>query len=337
MLRRTLLFSFALFVAIISSTACNSQPEPAPSGWRMINTAIAPPPNEGAAVAYNSGNNTAVLFGGTTNEKWVDETWIWNGSTWVQPNLTHHPAARAKHAMAYDEARNRVVLFGGASHQTQFDDTWEWSGDKWQLIETPHKPPGRCCHAMTYDRIRGRVMLHGGWDSVKNTFFDDTWEWDGSDWEEVTCCSVPKASGHTLNGYTPQNEILAILSGDDGTWTWDGQVWRDLNIFSPPSRSDGKMAYDDKHKWSILFGGNKKGEFMGDTWVFIDGAWTELNFPTHPPRRFGHIMFYDTRRQSVMLFGGADQENKRLNDTWELNLPDDLTSLSVTPTPDASQ
>jgi hypothetical protein len=97
------------------------------------------------------------------------------------------------------------------------------------------------------------------------------------------------------------------------------------------------MAYDDKHKWTILFGGNQDGKFLGDTWVFANRAWIELNFPTHPSPRFGHIMFYDTRRQSVIIFGGAGEENIRLNDTWELNLPDDLTGLSVTPTPEASQ
>jgi hypothetical protein len=70
---------------------------------------------------------------------------------------------------------------------------------------------------------------------------------------------------------------------------------------------------------------------LNDTWVFDGQRWDLVNLPTQPPARYGHMMFYDAKRQSIILFGGAGDEGL-LQDMWELNLPEDLSSLfSATP------
>ncbi len=143
-----------------------------PVGWVMLNPASTPPNSGGGAVAYMASTGKAVLFGGTTNEKWLDETWIWDGQNWSQAVPRNHPSARAKPIMVYDPSRNKIVLFGGVMNQVLFDDTWEWDGQDWHLMDTKHQPTARCCHAMAYDPVRKKVLLYGGHDPVQTVFFN---------------------------------------------------------------------------------------------------------------------------------------------------------------------
>ncbi len=169
-------------------------------------------------------------------------------------------------------------------------------------------------------------MLYGGWDSESNTFFNDTWEWDGKDWIEITCCDIPVMAAHTMTNLADQNKILAMLTNESGTWIWNSDSWEKLDISNPPSRADGRLVYDTKLNSAIFFGGNRDGQLMNDTWAFSGESWAELKFPVSPPIRYGHMMFYDTNQQRVIIFGGTG-ESGRLDDMWELNLPDDLSNL----------
>jgi hypothetical protein len=272
------------------------------------------------------------VFGGITGNTWSGDTWIWNGDDWSQANSPTNPPAREKLAMAYDETRDRVVLFGGAMDQTAFDDTWEWDGNSWQMMRPAHSPPARCCHAMAYDQANNRVFMYGGWNHFTGEFFGDAWEWDGTDWVEVTCCNAPPASAHVLLNYAARSEIIALNSQDFGNWVWDGASWQNTAIDQPPARQDGRLAYDDANARAILFGGIHDGVFLNDIWVFDGQTWQSLNLSTTPPPRYGHLLFYDAKRQSMILFSGAG-DGGALVDTWELYLPADLSALLLDATP----
>jgi hypothetical protein len=285
-----------------------------------------------AAAAYDAATHTAVLFGGITKDKWLDETWVWNGSDWTRMAPSNKPPAREKHALVYDESRRRVVLFGGAMDKTLFNDTWEWDGNEWQPMNPAHTPPGRCCHAMAYDSVQRKVLLYGGWDHLNQVFLKDTWLWDGTDWAEVTCCNAPGMSGHAMVGFPVQDIVLSVQTAGLGTWIWDGDGWKNSALTSPLHRSEGRLVYDRQHQWAVLFGGSRDGQPLNDLWVFDGTAWIELGLPKRPPARYGHVMFYDEERQRIITFGGYDGTNY-LNDTWELALPEILSEIAVTSTP----
>lgn len=317
----------SLFIIGLYLTSCRSQI--APVGWNLIETKSSPPVFANGAVAYSTTSSKAILFGGITTDRWLDETWEWDGNDWTKLSPTDHPDAREKHAMAYDGFRDRVVLFGGVMDKTSFGDTWEWDGSNWHLANPIHKPPARCCHAMGYDSVSRKVLLYGGWDHTHNVFFSDIWMWDGTDWTEITCCSLSPMAAHVMVDFPPQNRVISVSAVDFvATWAWDGSNWNDLAINPSPARADGRMAYDSKHKQAIFFGGIQNDKLLNDTWVFEGTKWSELNFPAAPPARYGHVMFYDSKRQSIIMFGGAGSEGA-LNDTWELNLPQDLSGFVV--------
>jgi hypothetical protein len=304
-----------------------------PAGWTMLNPATIPPASGGGAIAYMESTGNAVLFGGTTNEKWLDETWIWDGLDWSQAVPRNHPSARAKPTMVYNPSRHKIVLFGGLRDETLFDETWEWDGQDWRQMDPEHEPAARCCHAMAYDPVRQNVLLYGGYDPTQGIFFSDAWEWDGTDWTEVTCCGLPLMSGHAMIDLPDVNEVISLQTSELGTWVWNGTLWQDAQIESPPSRSEGRLAYDKKHHWAVFFGGSRNQQLLNDLWILDGEQWTQLHFAVSPPPRFGHVLFYDSQRNSVILFSGYDDKGVIMGDMWELTLSDDLSKFVLPATP----
>jgi len=318
-----------LFICIFFAS-CSHQPV----GWVLLHPTGNPPPLAHSGFAYNTQSNEAVVFGGITKDKWSNETWIWDGN-WHKADSATKPPAREKVGMAYDESRNVMVIFGGMMNKDIFDDTWEWDGKNWKLINPIHKPTARCCHAMAYDSIQKRVLLYGGWNQSTGEFFNDTWEWDGKDWIELPSGEAPLTAAHTLVNFSSMGKVFATPIGVNNTWEWDGNAWHQINSHPSPPRADGRNAYDSKYGRVIFFGGIKDGKlFLNDTWIFNGQEWNLLNITAQPPARYAPIMFYDVKRQSVILYGGAGSGGV-VNDTWELKLPQDLSSLFIqeTPTP----
>ncbi len=53
-----------------------------------------------------------IIFGGSGDQGFLNDTWSWNGSSWTLLATTG-PAPRSMGHLAYDRKRDRVVLFGG--------------------------------------------------------------------------------------------------------------------------------------------------------------------------------------------------------------------------------
>ena len=69
------------------------------------------------AVAYDAARGQVVLFGGSGGSGFLNETWVWDGTAWVQKFPATKPSGRNDFAMAYDAARGQVVLFGGVGRR----------------------------------------------------------------------------------------------------------------------------------------------------------------------------------------------------------------------------
>lgn len=99
--------------------------------WRLQNQATGPIAGP-CVVAYDSARRVLVLF-----SFGINQTWTWNGSTWMQQHPQHSPAAQLYFAaMGYDPATQEVVLFGGKTDSVAgsavLDQTWIWNGSDWQ-------------------------------------------------------------------------------------------------------------------------------------------------------------------------------------------------------------
>lgn len=199
----------------------------------------APPPTarSNPALVYDGVRHRVILFGGIEagTNLYLQDTWEWDGTTWVQRAPAASPPLRVVAGSAWDAARQRIVLFGGyggdfanANPATcvqcpQFlGDVWDWSGSTWTQHTVSVAPGPRSFAAMAYDTARQRVLLFGGW--TGNLYPLDTWEWDGTGWLQRSPAASPDASG----GYAPlfamaydeARQRMVMFGGSDGHQTW---------------------------------------------------------------------------------------------------------------------
>ncbi|MCU0864559.1 MAG: hypothetical protein MUC36_12240, partial [Planctomycetes bacterium] len=150
---------------------------------------------------------------------------------------------------------------------------------------------------MAYDPVRGITVLFGGFNGV--TGFQETWEWDGDDWRQMSpAISPPGAAGHvmTYHGGTNPGILLVSLSG---TWQYDGATWTSRGTAPPPY---GGMAYAASRQRTYLLGSAGISS-APPTYAWNGTSWsTVTNFGTIPG---GSALLYDPQRDALIAVGGS--------------------------------
>lgn len=296
---------------------------------------IGPSPRYGHTMAYEAARQRVVLFGGSgpyntySGNTYFGDTWVWDGSAWTQVADTG-PDPRTLHSMVYDDSRQRVVLFGGfTSPSTHLGDTWEWDGTEWTQV-ADIGPRGRYGCSLTYDTVRQRVVLFGGFalatpgaPASSNTYFGDTWEWDGTEWTQIADTGPSERYAPAM-AFDRSRECQVLFGGLsqatwlNDTWEWgDGTGWVKRQDMGPRSIAFPKITYTEKG--TVLFA-CKSGVFVGSgqTWEWDGKLWTQHQ-DMGPKARYRCALVYDSQRDRVVLFGGDNEQMaQRLGDTWEL-------------------
>jgi len=253
------------------------------SNWSQRSPQTHPAPREGAAMAYDLAHSQVVLFGGYLGsyKPELADTWVWDGSNWVQKSPQTSPPARTYHAMAYDVAHGQVVLFGGVvsskDGNAAVGDTWVWDSSNWSQKSPQISPPARYGHAMAYDAAHHQIVLFGGVQGYYDRL-GDTWVWDGSNWSQKSPQISPPARSGTAMVYDAAHAQIVLFGGSRAaymemeladTWVWDGSNWSQKSPqTSPLPRENHAMAYDGVHGQIVLFGGFYGPQRTGDTWIW---------------------------------------------------------------------
>lgn len=231
------------------------------------------------------------MFGGSENGFVMNDTWLWNGTSWTNPTPLTSPPARRGAAMAYDVSHSQVVMFGGEDlHGTYFADTWIWDGTNWSQRMPQPSPSGRARAAMTYDIAHAQVVLFGGVAASEFVPSGDTWVWDGNNWtQKMPQTSPPGRFGAPMDYDTNHHQIL-LFGGSNGTtdvndtWAWDGVNWTAVSPQNSPSSRDGAgMVYDPATSQFVLFGGESGfggvSTQFGDTWAWLGAPFVPQPVP----------------------------------------------------------
>lgn len=300
-------------------------PAAAQAQWQARTPAQAPVPRAGHALVQDRARGQVLLFGGLDlNSPGCcvrNDTWVWDGQTWIQRNPAHAPPARSSPAACYDSARGRVVLFGGGGVLGALADTWEWDGSDWIACTAGSGPSPRYLSQMVYDAARGVTVLFGGGDGT--AYFDDTWVWNGTAWNQIGTAIRPPARAQHALAYDAAASEVFLFGGDrgsvtyDDTWIWTGQAWTQRF----PARTPGRLwsmgcTYDTDRGRVVLFGGFN-GANVADTWEW-NGTTYELRGTLAAPSGRSHAgLAYDARRGECVLFGGMTvTAGSALGDTW---------------------
>jgi hypothetical protein len=159
------------------------------SSWQQVAAGNAPSPRRRFALAADEVSGGVVLFGGETASGHSGETWVFDGADWTLAADTG-PSPRVGAALAFDGNTGKILLFGGASYTAAFSDTWLYDTvtATWAEAAPAISPSARLDAAIAADHTRGCIVLHGGFrrSGYGVVFENDTWEWSGSNWTNVT-------------------------------------------------------------------------------------------------------------------------------------------------------
>ena len=125
-------------------------------------------------MAYDSLRGVTVLFGGRrSSQNYLDDTWEYDGTRWIERSFPLSPSSRSLNAMAYDEDREVTVLFGGRPNRED-SALWEYDGTSWIERLLSPTPATIDKHTLSYDSHSRVVVLFGGESRNYNTV-DETW------------------------------------------------------------------------------------------------------------------------------------------------------------------
>jgi len=288
-----------------------------PVVWEQRSPAASPDARSGLQLIYDPGVEQAVLYGGSDADGLLGDTWLWDGTTWIEVTPSVSPAPRTGHSMACDVDCDAILLFGGlilldddltpAVIETEFaNDTWELTAAggawQWEALDAGETcgvvyayPPWACtaidvditrpqCRhsaSMAFHQRRGRLLLFGGATIPDDRFcsLKSVWEWNGA-W--------------------------VLATPDDSV--------------GPPERRNGPMAYHAGSDELIMFGGSQTNyDALGDAWALDLGLEDEWQRNADgPSARVGAGMAYDANRDRLILFGGHTGSGGEFkSDTWE--------------------
>ena len=253
--------------------------------WRQLAPTVSPSARSGSGITYDAARGEVVLFGGgratgsSSTAMAFDDTWTWQGNTWVQRTTPMQPSARSDHAFAYHAPTQQVVLFSGAdANRNLLADTWLWNGSTWTQATPATSPPTRAFSAIA-GTPQGLVLF------------------GGSTWTTSTVHQIDL----------------------DDTWTWNGTTWVLVpTIHRPSARRLHAMTYDADRQKVLVFSGlpSPSQALAGDLWSFDGVDWTAEAAAGMPRERYGAHLAYDPARREVVLFGGVRTRDQ--NDTFTL-------------------
>jgi len=96
------------------------------TNWIQIFPASTPTSRSSANMTYDATLGAIVLFGGYAGdwENSLNDTWVWNGTTWRQIHSATVPHNRYDFGMAYNPEYKALLMFGGFSSGPVLGDTW---------------------------------------------------------------------------------------------------------------------------------------------------------------------------------------------------------------------
>ncbi len=215
------------------------------SDWKSITGLSKNPPVRGfSSMTYDANLKKSVLFGGYTSD-YINETWLWDGANWTQvtKNL---PPQRIQAQMWFDPHLNRTVIFGGIGRPsrdervTRFNDMWSFDGAGWTQIKPAHLPPPLYGSQIAIDPTTNNVLLFGGvrTDTVTTpasgntpatttevqSYTSEFWQWDGTDWTQVTFPRIPYARENGGMAFDPSTQRMVLFGGYAGQ-QWLSDTW----------------------------------------------------------------------------------------------------------------
>lgn len=206
----------------------------------------------------------------------------------------------------------------------------------WKRLETDITPSPRSKMAYAYDKHHQKLVVFGGVFNSPYTpdefiYFDETWEFDGYQWELKNPVHRPSARSDAVLCYSDALQKIVLFGGRNGTpyfddtWVYDGQDWEKIECETKPlPRVFASMYFDENIGKVLLFGGwYAASSYTGTCWLFDGKDWESWidcggQSPGQPQGRIFTKIVWDPKRERAVLFGGEFPFLTQYGDTWEM-------------------
>jgi len=225
-----------------------------------------------AAIAYDEKNKEILLIFHASGDFGV---YAWDGSEWLLKDYSStYPQDIAK-CIAYDAKNKELVILGASG-------TWVFDGTNWLKKAPAHSPISSSDQdlrgKLAYDPASKKVLYFGGLNQLDyNALYDhvgnDTWAWDGAEWEQLSPQSSPSArNSHSLVGIKDGVLLVGgLVQGASKYSTAENPIW-------------GSTEKWDGEKWNYLGGGIYEFDMSAQE----DGVWrfSKISIPKGMVVRF---------------------------------------------------
>jgi hypothetical protein len=212
-------------------------------------------------------------------------------------------------------------------------------------------PSLRASANMVWDARDGYVLLFGGCALSAEYIcggpdLNDTWEYVGGTWNELSPPESPPAMGGSSMTYDSTEGVVLLFGGqlaaqqtptnpayDNLTWMFSNGDWTNVTtVQSPAPRVDAAFVNDPSRGGAVLYGGLHDylvntsngtrvfGVPESDTWVYSNGTWTNVTAQVgpSPPGLESAGATFDPGVSGPFLFGGYTNNGGISNGTWIL-------------------
>jgi hypothetical protein len=148
-----------------------------------------------------------------------------------------------------------------------------------------------------------------GGSGVPSDRLNDTWLWNGSDWDEANATTPPPPRDEATVVYYGTTRQVVLFGGMQGsdvlndTWTWDGRRWTLQHPKTSPSpRFGAVMVFDAARGVVILMAGRGASPSytnFNEMWTWDGSDWRLLPAPA-PFSGFDGEIGYDTASARVV-------------------------------------
>lgn len=300
------------------------------SAWESVTPTLLPPCVNEAQLVYQVHNARPLVAGGLCGgSSFLEETYEWDGTTWVK--ITTTPTFRAVNsAMGYDTATQQVVRHGGypSFQATPEAVTSLYRTGTWREARSSSNPNARSMPLFRRDPVRDVIWMLGGLSQYsygsRIEYLDEFWRYRDGTWSVVTADKTPSSCVTPTGAFDTDRGVLVVLCEGSTVFEWDGVAWKTFSNLSPTPthRRFGGAVYDQTLKKIVMFGGyDSVGNYRQDTWTWNGTGWSEVKPKNKPQHRAQPVMWYDPLAKKTIVYSGAGRKSiedhaTRYSDMW---------------------
>ena len=185
----------------------------------------------------------------------------------------------------------------------------------WLPIQTASGPLPLQEAEGAYDTQQMKLIMFGGTTGFLGhdhwEFKNDTWEWDGFNWNNVSPKHSPSPRSRTGMAYDEDRGVVVLFGGRDNdgpledTWEWDGVRWKMIpkkDYSTPPARYGHEMYYDPVRKKVVLYGGyyHDLKTCFSDAWEWDGADWVKIELEGESPIASFFALAYNPDKQYAL-------------------------------------